>query len=165
MNWADWTIVGILTVSCLIGLKRGLVKEALSLVVWLAAFFVAVSFREPFSQLLSNAIEVPSVRELAAFGGLFVATLVVGAMVNYLIGELVKLTGLSGTDRLLGMVFGLARGVVVVMAILILLPQVVPVDQDPWWSASALIPSFLQMENTARQLASAVSEQFLLFLN
>jgi len=159
MNWADWTIVGIVAVSCLIGLKRGFVKEALSLACWVAAFLVAVTFRASLSALLVDAISTPSVREMAAFALLFTATLIVGALVNYLIGELVRITGLSGTDRLFGMIFGAARGAIVVMAILMLVPAVVPIDQDPWWQQSNLIPSFLTMEDWARR----VSDQFIGF--
>lgn len=159
MNWADWTIVGIVAVSCLIGLKRGFVKEALSLACWVAAFLVAVTFRGALSALLVEAISTPSVREIAAFAILFIATLIVGALVNYLIGELVRITGLSGTDRLFGMVFGAARGAIVVMAILMFVPAVVPIDQDPWWQQSNLIPSFLTMEGWARQ----ASQQFIDF--
>lgn len=165
MNWADWTIVGILTISSLIGLNRGLVKEALSLVVWGAAFLIAMTFRDPLSGLLENLISTPSIRQMVAFGGLFVATLIVGAMVNYLIGELVKMTGLSGTDRLLGTVFGLARGGIVIMAILLILPAVVPVDKDSWWQSSTLIPNFLEMETWSRQAVSDIYEQFLKYLN
>ncbi|GAB3098608.1 CvpA family protein [Aestuariicella hydrocarbonica] len=163
MNWADWTIIGILAVSSLIGLKRGFVKEALSLVCWAAAFLVAMTFHQPLAALLADTIPTPSVRQMIAFGGLFTATLIVGAMVNYLIGELVRMTGLSGTDRLFGMIFGLARGGVVVLAILLLLPPLVPVDQDPWWRQSVVIPHFLTMEDWARQAGSLISDKFVSF--
>ncbi len=161
MNWADWTLIGILAVSSLIGLNRGLVKEALSLVCWAAAFVIAMTFRQSLSELLVDSIAAPSIREMVAFGSLFVATLIVGAMVNYLISELVKMTGLSGTDRLLGTVFGLARGAIVVMAILLLLPSVVPVDKDAWWLNSILIPKFLEMEVWSMEVASKLYVQFL----
>ncbi len=163
MNWADWTIIGILAVSCLIGLKRGFVREALSLLCWVAAFVVAMMFHQPLSVLLSEAITTPSIRQMVAFGGLFAATLIVGALVNYLIGELVRITGLSGTDRLFGMVFGLARGGVVVLAILLLVPPLIPVDQDPWWHQSVVIPHFLAMEDWAREAGSLISTKFLSF--
>ena len=163
MNWADWTILAILGVSCLISLKRGFIKEALSLVVWVLAFIVAVTFRDQLASLLVDNIATPSVRQMVAFTILFVATLIVGAMVNYLIGELVRMTGLSGTDRLLGMIFGLARGVIIVMAILLLLPPVIPIDQDPWWKQSLLIPHFLQFESWARQLSAQLADLVLQF--
>lgn len=158
MNWADWTIVGILTLSCLIGLTRGFIKEAFSLVIWIAAFFVATTFKAPLASLLVSAISTPSVRELAAFAILFVATLIVGGLLNFLIGELVKFTGLSGTDRLIGVIFGLARGVVIIMAILLLLPALIPINQDPWWHQSALIPHFMALEAVSRQLVADASQ-------
>ena len=116
MNWADWTIVVILVLSSLISIKRGFVKEALSLATWILAVIIALFFSERLAVLLTDSITTPSVREVVAFAILFIATLLVGAMVNYLIGELVRITGLSGTDRTLGMVFGLARGFIIVMA-------------------------------------------------
>lgn len=158
MNWADWTIVVILAVSCLISIKRGFVKEALSLLVWVAAFVVASIFDERLAVLMTHLIPTPSLRAMTAFAALFAATLVVGAMLNYLIGELVRMTGLSGTDRLLGMVFGLARGALLVLAVVILLPVLVPVNQDPWWHESALIPRFLMFETWARTTCEQVLE-------
>jgi len=160
MNWADWAILGILLVSSLISIKRGFVKEALSLATWVLAFIVALVFGDRLALLLTDLITTPSVRELSAFAILFAATLIVGAMVNYLIGELVRMTGLSGTDRLFGMLFGLSRGLVVVMALLILLPSVVPLNQDGWWRESTLIPRFLAFEHWARDLAAETTRFF-----
>jgi membrane protein required for colicin V production len=147
MNWADWVIVAVIGISSLISIKRGFVNEAISLAVWGLAFFVAVAFHERFAVLLQDFIEAASIRYMAAFGALFAATLIVGSMIKYLLGELVKITGLSGTDRLLGTAFGLSRGVIIVMAILILLPMAFPVDQDLWWQQSSLIPQFLLIEH------------------
>lgn len=146
MNWADWTIVGILTVSSLISIKRGFVKEAISLAIWGIALFVSVVFHERMAVLMQQAVESASLRYLLSFVALFAATFVVGSMVKYLVGELVKMTGLSGTDRLFGMAFGMARGVIVVMALLILVPMAFPVNQDVWWQQSSLIPQFLLIE-------------------
>ncbi len=153
-NWADWAILGIVVVSCLFGLMRGLIKEALSVANWIIAVLIAVTFRDPLASLLVNQIETPSLRQIVAFSSLFVATLMVGALVNYLISELVKITGLSSTDRVLGMVFGLLRGFVVVMAVLLLIPPIISIDQDKWWTESALIPDFLAFEDWARASAA-----------
>lgn len=160
MNWADWTIVGILVLSALISIKRGFVKEALSLATWVAAVIVAIVFGERLAVLLIDHIATPSVRELVAFAILFIATLLVGAMVSYIIGTLIRITGLSSTDRLLGMLFGLARGFIIVMAILIFLPGVIPVDQDAWWQESKLIVHFLEFETWARTLAGQTVQIF-----
>ncbi|GLS26664.1 CvpA family protein [Marinibactrum halimedae] len=158
MNWADWTILTILLVSSLISLKRGFIKEALSLACWVAAFVIAMLFREPLSYLLTDSISTPSLRDIAAFAILFIATLLVGGLVNFLLGELVKFTGLSGTDRLLGMLFGALRGFILIMAILLLIPAVVPIDRDPWWQQSVLIPKFLQFESLSREVAQSVMD-------
>lgn len=160
MNWADWVIVAILLVSSLISLKRGFVKEALSMANWVLAFFIAVTFRDQLSSLLANQIAVPSIRDMTAFALLFAMTLIVGAMVNYLIGELIRMTGLSGTDRLFGMIFGMVRGFIVVMAILLIVPSVVPIHEDPWWQESILIPHFLQMEDWCMAVVKEITEFF-----
>lgn len=161
MNWADWAILGVLLVSSLISIKRGFVKEALSLATWVLAFIVALFFGDRLAVLLTDLIDTPSLREMVAFVILFATTLIVGAMVNYLISELVRMTGLSGTDRLFGMLFGLARGLVVVMALLILLPSMMPVVEDPWWHESVLISRFLAFEDWARALAAETTRFFL----
>lgn len=164
MNWADWAILAILVVSSLISLKRGFVKEALSMANWVLAFFVAMTFRDPLAALLEAQIVTPSLREMVAFAILFAATLIVGAMVNYLIGELVRMTGLSGTDRLFGMIFGFIRGFIVVMAVLLLVPPLVAIDQDSWWQESLLIPHLLEFEDwcrlAANELISFISKLF-----
>ncbi len=158
MNWADWTIVAIIGISSLISIKRGFVKEAISLAIWAVAFFVAVAFADRLSVLLQALIESASLRFMVSFGILFAATFVVGAMVNYLLGELVRMTGLSGTDRLFGMAFGLARAVIIIMALLIMLPMAFPVTQDSWWQQSILIPQFLLMEQWCKDTFSFLVE-------
>lgn len=153
MNWADWAIFAILAVSSLISLKRGFVKEALSMANWVLAFVIAMTFRDALSVLLEPQIATPSLRDMVAFGLLFAATLIIGAMVNYLIGELVRMTGLSGTDRLFGMIFGFIRGFIIVMAALLLLPSLVSIDQDTWWKESLVIPHLLEFEDWCRLAA------------
>ncbi|SDT97754.1 membrane protein required for colicin V production [Pseudomonas pohangensis] len=141
-TWVDWGIVAIICVSCLISLQRGFVKEALSLLTWIVAGTVAWMFGGALAEHLVDFIEIPSIRVIAACGILFIATLALGALVNYLISELVRVTGLSGTDRFLGMAFGAARGSLLVV-ILVGLISLAPVQQDIWWKESVLIPHFL----------------------
>ncbi|MGB1402540.1 MAG: CvpA family protein [Porticoccaceae bacterium] len=155
---ADIAIVTIVAISGLISLIRGFVKEAMSLVIWVAAFAVAMTFKEMVADMLVNVIALTSMRQLAAWAGLFVGTLLVGAMVNFLLGKLVSSTGLSGTDRTLGLVFGVFRGLLVVLAIVIILPKAVPVEQDPWWIASSLIPMFQDFETWGKEVAGAVKD-------
>jgi len=160
MNWADWIIVAIVGISSLISIARGFVKEAVSLAIWASAFFIAVSFHERLAVLMQGSVASASLRYIFSFAALFIATLLLGSMVKYLLAELVKVTGLRGTDRILGVVFGLGRGVIIVMALLLLLPLVIPVDQDPWWQQSLLIPEFLLMEQWSRDSFAALLELF-----
>ncbi len=157
MNWADWTVVALISVSALLSLKRGFVKEALSLVIWVAAFVIARLFTDPLSAVLGAYIDTPSARVVAAFILLFVLVLFAGALINNLIGMLVRATGLSSTDRILGMVFGIARGCILVVVAVALLAMS-PVKQDRWWAESTLIPHFQMMEGWTRQVAGEASQ-------
>jgi membrane protein required for colicin V production len=156
----DWAILGVVIISALISLKRGFVKEALSLVIWIAAGAVAWMFGASLSQYLVNYIETPSLRVMAGCSILFVATLLVGAMVNFLIGELILVTGLSGTDRFLGMAFGAARGGLLVVVAIGLL-SLGPVQQDQWWQQSRLVPQFLMVADWSKNLILGMSSKWL----
>ena len=159
-TWVDWAIIAIIAISSLISLKRGFVKEALSLVTWIIAGMVAWMFGGALSQHLTDFIEMPSARVIAGCAILFVATLLVGALVNFLIGELVRVTGLSGTDRFLGMVFGGARGALLVVVLTGLL-SLAPVQQDPWWQQSSLLPHFLMVADWSKNLILGATGQWL----
>lgn len=157
----DWIILAVVALSALVSVIRGFIKEAMSLVIWVLAFIVAMNFKGQVADLLINVIELPSIRQAVAWIALFAGILLAGGMVNYVLGKLVSSTGLSGTDRLLGLVFGMARGLVIVLALVVLLPQILPVDQDYWWQESAFIPKFQEFETWGRETASAV-KSFLL---
>lgn len=158
-TWVDWAIVAVIAVSSLISLKRGFVKEALSLLTWIVAGVVAWMFGGALAEHLVEYIETPSARVIAACVILFVATLVVGALVNFLIGELVRVTGLSGTDRFLGMVFGAARGGLLVVVAVGLL-SLAPVHEDLWWRESFLIPHFLLIADWSKNLILGFAGQW-----
>ena len=159
-TWVDWAIVAIIAISALISLSRGFVKEALSLVTWIIAGVVAWMFGGALSEHLAGYIETPSARVITGCAIRFIATLIVGAMINYLIGELVRVTGLSGTDRFLGMAFGAARGVLLVVVAVGLL-SLGPVQQDGWWQQSQLVPKFLLVADWSKNLILGWSSQWL----
>jgi len=157
MNWADWAIVVILTLSSLISLSRGFIKEAFSLVIWIAALLIANLFSDHLDRLLVNTITTPSLRAMTAFVGVFIAVLIVGAIINYIVGMLVKATGLSGTDRLVGVCFGLIRGLFIVIILLIYVPSFIPIKKDPWYHQSTLIPYFVPYEATVKNIVSDIT--------
>lgn len=144
MNSADYIILGVVALSALISLVRGFMREAFSLAAWVAAFWIAWTFFRDAAWRLEPWVEVPSIRLGLAFALLLLATLLVGALVNYLLGQLIAKTGISGTDRLIGIFFGAARGALLV-GIVVLLAGLTPVPQDPWWQASVLIPHFQEL--------------------
>lgn len=139
--WVDYVIIGIVSMSALIGLLRGLIKEAFALALWIFAGWVGFHFSRDFSMLFQNSISYPSARIGAAFVVLFVATLMLGGIISFILSKLIESTGLTGTDRLLGMGFGVVRGCFLV-ALLVMLAGLTPLPEDPWWKQARLIPPF-----------------------
>lgn len=159
MHGIDILILGIIGISTLISLVRGFVKEALSLVAWVMAIWVASRFADVLAVYLEPWIAPPQLRFIIGFATLFVLTLFVAGLVNYLIGQLVRRTGLSGTDRMAGMLFGVVRGGIVV-AVLVLLAGLTTIPQGPWWQQSLLVAHFEQMAGwMQRELAPQVADK------
>jgi membrane protein required for colicin V production len=150
MGYADLIVLGIIAISMLVGAFRGFIKEAFSLAVWVAAFLVAFHYSGAVAMQLENHIELPSARTSLAFAGLFLIVLLVGGLLTFLVGKLVEKTGLSGTDRLLGGIFGGLRGVGIVLA-LILVAGLTPIPQDPWWQQSRAIQSLMPLAEWSKQ--------------
>jgi membrane protein required for colicin V production len=158
MQYADMIVLAIIAISILVGAIRGFIKEAFSLAVWALAFLLAFQYSGALALQLEAHIELPSARTSLAFTGLFLSVLLVGGLLTFLVGKLVEKTGLSGTDRLLGGVFGGVRGVALVLAI-ILFAGLTPVPQDPWWQQSRTIQSLMPLaEWTAKFLPDYILE-------
>ncbi|MES2825503.1 MAG: CvpA family protein [Pseudomonadota bacterium] len=164
MNWADWVIIAILTISCLIGLVRGFFKEVFSLVIWIAAVIIANLFSDRLALLLVNIIATPSLRAMTAFLAIFVAVLLIGMLINYGVNLLVNATGLSVSNRLLGMCFGFVRGFFIVMILLIYLPSFIPVKKDSWFQQSLVIPYLVPYEAAVKRMTGEISHWLLNFM-
>jgi membrane protein required for colicin V production len=141
MSWIDLVILGVIVLSSLISLIRGFVKESISLVTWVIAGVVAFRYFIPLADLLEPFVNSLTTRKWISGGILFIATLIVGAVVNFIVGQLVSRTGLSGTDKTLGVVFGAARGVLII-SMVVLLASLTPMPSAQWWQDSALIGYF-----------------------
>lgn len=141
MHWVDLVILAVIALSALISLVRGFVKESISLGTWVIAGLIAITYFRTLSIYLEPYIESPTLSLAVAFAVLFVATLIVGAIINFMVSQMVSKTGLSGTDKMLGVVFGAARGVLIV-AMVVLFAGLTPMPQESWWQSSALIPYF-----------------------
>ncbi len=137
----DYIIIAIIVFSIVVSLLRGFVREVMSLASWVVAFIIASQFYPYLANLLTQ-IESEYIRNGTAIGILFILSLIVGAVVNYVIGQLVDKTGLSGTDRVLGGCFGFLRGVLIVAALLFFLDTFTNFNQTDMWKTSKLIPHF-----------------------
>lgn len=141
MNWVDIVILAVIALSVIVSLFRGFLREVFSLLVWILAAWLAFRFAAPLAGRMEPWIDLPSARVIIAFAGVFLVVLVIGGLINYLIGKLVASTGLSGTDRMVGALFGAVRGIAIVL-VAVVLAGFTPFPQDPWWKASRLLPAF-----------------------
>jgi membrane protein required for colicin V production len=154
MAWVDLVIVGIIALSALISLIRGFVKESISLVTWVAAGLLALRYYAPMAELLEPFINSVTLRQWVGGGILFVVTLIAGAIVNFIVSQLVSKTGLSGTDKALGVVFGAARGVLIVTMV-VLLASLTPMPDASWWQESTTIEFFQQLAEWVKAVIPA----------
>lgn len=164
MNWLDFVFFGIIILSVIISLFRGLIREVLSLFIWLAAFWVAYNFVNVGASSLERWIELPSARHLIAFVGLFISALIVGGMVNFIVGKLISKTGLSATDRFFGMFFGALRAIIVIVSITFFI-KATPFSEDPWWQESKLAPQFSKISEWVRLKMPEEFSQYFSFID
>ena len=148
LHWSDIFILTVIGISALLSLFRGLIREVLSLVAWLVAGWVAFKFAGPLGDQMAGMVSVPSVRMALAFIGLLIAVLCVFGVLNFLLGKLIDSTGLSATDRMFGVIFGLARGIAII-TVLVMLAGLTPLPRDPWWRESLFLNRFEQLAKLA----------------
>lgn len=145
MNGADWVILAIALLSALIGFYRGFIRETLSLISWILAFWAAFSYAEPISGQFAPYIDSAQLQLVAAFASLFIVTLLVLSIISYLLYKLLLVSGIVGTDRILGGLFGIVRAVVLVSVVL-LLGRLTAYPEAPWWQQSLLIRQLRPVE-------------------
>lgn len=132
MTAFDYTVLAILGLSIIFSVMRGLVKEVLSILAWFVAFYVGRTYTEQMLPLMPADIPSESLRTLAAFLVLFLATLLLSTLLAIAISAIFKKIGLGWLNRLLGAVFGAFRGVLVV-CIFVLLAGMTEIPKDARW--------------------------------
>ncbi len=132
MTIFDYVVLLILLVSILISVMRGLVREVLSLVSWVGAFFVAKYGAPVVAAWLPGLVSHPNARLALGFVLVMVASVLLFSLLSLQFAKLVRFTGLSGTDRALGAFFGLARGMLVAV-LLVLLAGLTPLPRERYW--------------------------------
>jgi membrane protein required for colicin V production len=149
MNAADYLILAVLGISMLAALLRGLVSEVMSLAVWVLALWISATTSGTFAATFLTGIEQSAVRLGAAYIAIFLLVLVLGGMLTWLVRRIIAKTGLSGTDRLLGALFGFARGLLIVFSV-VLFAGFTAIPKQPLWQESLLLPA---VQSTARGLS------------
>lgn len=136
MSVPDWIFLGVLLASLALGVWRGLVFEVVSVLSWVAAFFLAQWLAPDAAQWLPLSGMAQAIRYAAGFVVVFVAAVFVGGLVAWLIRKLVEAVGLRPADRALGAAFGLVRGVVLLLAAAVVM-ELTPLKSSPWWQESS----------------------------
>lgn len=139
MTLVDYTVITIVGFSVLLSIFRGLTRELIAIAGWVAAFVVASVYSADLAPRLSDDIPGEPLRLLAAFLILFLAVLMASSLIAVTVSRLVKRAGLSVEDRLLGAVFGFARGLLVVV-VLALLAGLTALPRQPVWTQAWVSP-------------------------
>lgn len=137
MTIFDYIAIGVVGLSLLLGLWRGVVSEVLALVAWGIGVFAAIEYGAAAGTALCAGLSDPAVRTLAGCVTIFVGVLVAMALVRMAVSSMVKALGLSVSDRLLGMLFGLARGGLIVL-VLVALGGMTSAPTQSWWRQATL---------------------------
>jgi membrane protein required for colicin V production len=139
MTLFDYVVLGVLAISVLLGAWRGVVSEILALAAWVVAFLAARSQAAHVATWLAAQIADPGIRVAAAFAIVFVGVLILFSVARLLISRLLSAVGLGALDRLLGAVFGVLRGLVVVL-ICVMLAGMTTLPKTTWWRTAMFAP-------------------------
>ena len=141
MTGFDFAVIGVLALSALLAYARGIVRSLIGLLAWVAGFIAAIVFARPIAALLPPFHDYPLLPYAIAFVLVFVLAIVAGALIAWPLRAVVHKAGLGFVDRGLGLVFGIARGALVVLAF-VLVAGLSALPERDWWQNSWLAPPF-----------------------
>ena len=136
MSWLDWALLAVLLLSAVVGLWRGLVYEVLSVAVWVVAFVLAQRYGAPVGIWLPVDGFSEPLRVAMGFAVVFLASAFAGGLLSWLMKKLVESVGLRPVDRVLGGAFGLARGLVILLAVALVITMT-QLQSAAWWRGSS----------------------------
>lgn len=157
MNYVDYAIIGVIGISVITGLFRGLIKEAISVGVWVVALWAATAYSSQFEYILGNYITSSGIRMAIMYSAIGLGVLLIGAVLNAFVGMFINKSGLGAMDTILGAAFGFARGSLII-AILLLIVKVVGMPTGAWLSGSILVPKFTPLVNWLYQYVPNMSQ-------
>lgn len=139
MTAFDWSVITVMALSMLLAYARGLTRELIALLAWGFGFFAAVAFSPLVGAWLPELGGSPVIRYIVAFAVILIAALVLGALVAWPLSSVIRKSGLGFVDRFLGALFGIARGLVVAVAF-VLVAGITSLPRQDWWQNAALAP-------------------------
>ena len=140
MPWLDIAILIIVVISTVVSIVRGFAKDAISLAAWVLAFVIAITLADKFAIILPVSMESPRLRVGVSIAILFLTTLIMGMVANFLLAGFIGMVKMQNIDRGLGAMFGFARGIIIV-CLLVVLGTFIGMNEAKWWDSSALIPA------------------------
>lgn len=160
MSSTDWILSAILAASMLLGVWRGLVYEVLSVIGWIAAFVLAQWFAPTVAAQLPMESSGDTLRYAAAFVLVFVASVFAAGLISALMKKVISAVGLRPVDRMLGAIFGLFRGVVLLLAVSVVV-HMTALQESEWWLESKGAPMLITLLKGLRPM---LPEKFGAFL-
>ena len=157
----DWVLLTVLALSLLVGLWRGLVFEVLSVLGWVAAFFLAQWLAPDVAALLPMSSAQQPIRYAIAFVLTFIAAVFLAGLLASMLRKMVASVGLRPVDRVFGAVFGVVRGLVLLLAVAVAI-DLTSLKDSPWWQESTGAP---MLSAALKGLKPALPDQFSRFLN
>jgi membrane protein required for colicin V production len=158
----DLVILAVIIFSAIISFMRGFSREAMSLGTWLLAITVTLVYTSRFSVLLPiDTVQSPQARATISALSLFVGTLFMGGIINWVFERIMSRSTIGKWDRAVGVGFGIVRGVVIV-SLLVLAANLVPeLKQEGWWRNSAALPNFQKIaESMHAKLPDGIAQHF-----
>ena len=162
MTGFDYAVLGILGLSVLAGLFRGVLREVMSITSWTCAFLISLHFAPMLSAMLPSAVPHPWVRLFLAFVALLVGSLMLFSLVTMALTQVVRSAGLSAWDRVLGVLFGMARAIVILVA-LVLAAGMTPLPYEPTWRNAVFSPPLEALAKNVRVFLPAALAQRIRF--
>jgi membrane protein required for colicin V production len=160
----DYIIIAILIISAVMGLVRGLLREAIAVITWFLAIILAWSFGSTLEPMLGGVLVGSPMRIWAARAIIFVFVLLLGGAVSVVLGHFIRVSMFAGMDKFLGFVFGIIRGVVIVGAFTIAI-QALRMDEDPRWKNSRLMPYAIGIADALRGIVGEKLERIEMKMN
>lgn len=144
-NGLDWVIIVAVLISMALGIGRGFAREALSLLGWVCAFVAANVLAKPLAESLLAISDSATLRYLLSWGLVFVGVLAIFSVVGSLLAKQLRQPGFNLGNRLLGGLFGVGRGLVIMMVMTLLLRGMLPDSDEDWLDDAQLMPTLDRM--------------------